>query len=161
MKRVRGPVRAAFRIVEPGFATHTRETFEQRLNDPNPVRARHARYMAATYDERRPIRRVAYPVQAVRFGKTLTLVALGGEVVIDYALRVKREYPGEPVIVAGYSNDVMCYIPSLRVLKEGGYEAVDSMMYYGQPGPFDEEVEATVFGGIHQVLERVGRKAKR
>ncbi len=161
LQPVRGPLRAAFRIVEPAFAPHTRETFEARLNDPNPVRARHARAMLAAYDERRPIRRIPYPVQAVRFGNTLTVVALGGEVVVDYALRIKREYPGESVIVAGYSNDVMCYIPSLRVLREGGYEAVDSMLYYGQPGPFNEEIEETVFSGIYDVLKRVGRRPAR
>lgn len=161
LQPVRGPLRAAFRIVEPAFAPHTRETFEPRLNDPNPVRARHARAMLATYDERRPIRRIPYPVQAIRFGNTLTVVALGGEVVVDYALRIKREFPGESIIVAGYSNDVMCYIPSLRVLREGGYEAVDSMLYYGQPGPFNEEIEETVFSGIYDVLKRVGRRPAR
>ena len=161
LRRVKGQLRAAFQIVEPEFALHTRETFEPLLDDKNPVRARHARYMLRTYDERHPIRRIPYPIQAVRFGKTLTLLALGGEVVVDYALRVKREYPGENIIVAGYSNDVMCYIPSLRVLKEGGYEAVDSMMYYGQPGPFDEQVEEMIFGGIHSVMKRVGRSPRR
>jgi hypothetical protein len=160
LKPVRGPVRVAFLTTDLQFAPHTRETFEERLNDPNPARARHARLMLKAYEERRPVRRVAYPVQAVRFGKGLTLVALGGEVVVDYALRAKREFGAakEPLIVAGYSNDVMCYIPSLRVLKEGGYEAVDSMMYYGQPGPFDEDVEERVFGAIRTALGRVGRK---
>ncbi len=87
------------------------------------------------------------------------MVALGGEVVVDYALRLKRELGnGEPVAVLGYSNDVMCYIPSARVLKEGGYEAVESMIYYGQPGPFSEDVEETVFSGIHGVLKRTGRR---
>jgi hypothetical protein len=47
------------------------------------------------------------------------------------------------------------------VLKEGGYEAVDSMLYYGQPGPFDEEVEETIFGGLYQVMKRVGIKTRR
>ena len=160
VRRVRGPLKAAFQIVEPGFAPHTRETFEARLNDANAVRARHAKAMLAAYDQRQPIRRVPYPVQAVRFGKDLTLVSLGGEVVVDYALRIKREYPKEPLFVAGYCNDVMCYIPSLRVLKEGGYEAVDSMLYYGQPGPFNEEVEETIFSAVRQVMKRVGRKAQ-
>jgi hypothetical protein len=161
LDRVKPPIRAAFQIVEPVFAMHTRETFERRLKDSKAARVRHARFMLRTYDERRPIRRVPYPVQAVRFGKHLTLIALGGEVVVDYALRIKREYRGENIIVAGFSNDVMCYIPSLRVLKEGGYEAATSMIYYGQPGPFNEEVEETIFDTIHQVMKRVGRKAAR
>jgi hypothetical protein len=117
--------------------------------------------MLRAYDDGRPVRRTPYPVQAIRFDKSLTLVALGGEVVVDYALRIKREYPKENIVVAGYSNDVMCYIPSRRIVKEGGYEAVDSMIYYGQPGPFTEEVEDTIFGTIHQVLSRVGRKTPR
>lgn len=86
----------------------------------------------------------------------MTILALGGEVVVDYDLRVKREYPGLPIIVAGYSNDVMSYIPSRRVLQEGGYEAVDSMAYYGQPGPYAGDVEERIFTGIHQVLKRAG-----
>jgi len=42
-------------------------------------------------------------------------------VVVDYSLRLKRELAGPAVWVAGYSNEVMAYIPSLRVLREGGY----------------------------------------
>ena len=68
----------------------------------------------------RPVREVSYPVQAVRFGKDLTLLALGGEVVVDYDLRAKREYTGEPLFVAAYSNAVMGYIPSERVLAKAG-----------------------------------------
>ena len=159
LKRVRGPIRAAFQVTELAFAPHTRETFEQRLKDSNPYIVSNARSMLKAYDEGRPVRRTPYPVQAVRFGKDLTLVALGGEVVVDYVLRAKRDFNAarEPLIVAGYSNDVMCYIPSVRVLKEGGYEAVDSMYYYDQPGPLAEDVEERVFTAIRNVLKRVGR----
>ncbi len=157
LQRVRPPIRSAFQIVEPGFAPTTRDRYEALLADKNPIRVRYAKAMLRTFDERSPVRRIPYPVQAVRFGKDLTLVALGGEVVVDYGLRIKREFPGEPTVVAGYSNDVMCYIPSVRVLKEGGYEPVDSMTYYGMPGPFNEEVEDTIMQGVRSVLKRVGR----
>ena len=51
-------------------------------------------------------------------------ITLGSEVVVDYSLRFKREFAGAAgVWVAGYSNDYAGYVPSLRVLKEGGYEA--------------------------------------
>jgi neutral ceramidase len=97
-------------------------------------------------------------VQAIALGKDVTMLALGGEVVVDYDLRVKKEYGSKGMIVAGYSNDVMAYIASKRVLKEGGYEVSDSMIYYGQPGPWDEDVEERIFGAIAQVMKRVGRK---
>jgi hypothetical protein len=157
MSRVRGAVRAAFQIVDLEFAHHTREMFEAKLQDSNPWRARHARAMLRTYDTGRPIRRYPYPVQAVAFGKDLALVALGGEVVVDYALRLKKELGSKGLIVAGYSNDVMSYIPSVRVLEEGGYEAAESMIYYGLPGPYRDDVEERVLGAVRKVLKRVGR----
>jgi len=154
---VRPPVRAAFRVVDLNFAPHSREQFEKEASDANRYKAARAKAMLAAYDERHPVRSTPYPVQAIRFGKGLTFVALGGEVVVDYQLRVKREFGGQ-MVVAGYSNDVMCYIPSARVIQEGGYEAIDSMIYYGQPGPFEPGVEETIFGGIRSVLKKVGRE---
>jgi neutral ceramidase len=93
--------------------------------------------------------------------KDVVILALGGEVVVDYAIRTKKQFAGTDVIVAGYSNEVMCYIPSKRVLGEGGYEAVDSMIYYGQPGPFTDEVEETVFRSIYRVMRNVGFKEQK
>ncbi|MGH9723275.1 MAG: neutral/alkaline non-lysosomal ceramidase N-terminal domain-containing protein [Bryobacteraceae bacterium] len=158
LERVRGPIRAAFRATDLQFAPHTRATFEARLKETNVFRVRHAREMLRTYDAGSPIRQLTYPVQAIAFGNSLTLLTLGGEVVVDYALRVKKEYGSKRIIVAGYTNDVMSYIPSLRVLKEGGYEAADSMIYYGQPGPYNEEVEERVMAAVRDVMKRVGRK---
>ena len=53
----------------------------------------------------------------------------------------------------------MCYIPSLRVLREGGYEALDNMVFYDQPGPFAENVEEKVIAGCREVLGRTGAKS--
>jgi hypothetical protein len=157
MTRVDGPIRAVYETTELDFAPHTRETFEAQLSSKNRFEVRRAKEMLQAYDERRPVRRTPYPVQAIRFEKGPTILALGGEVVVDYDLRAKREYAG-PLIVAGYSNDVMCYIPSKRVLGEGGYEAVDSMIYYGQPGPFADTVEEKIFATIDNAMRRVGAK---
>jgi len=52
---------------------------------------------------------------------------------------------------------VMCYIPSERVLHEGGYEAVDNLIYYGKPGPFEPGVEERVMGAVRQAMKSVGR----
>jgi hypothetical protein len=155
MTKVEGPIRTAFDVTELQFAPHTRETFEAQLKSTRAAEVRRAEAMLKAYDERRPVRTTPYPVQAIRFAKGPAILALGGEVVVDYDLRVKREYAG-PLIVAGYSNDVMCYIPSKRVLGEGGYEAVDSMIYYGQPGPFADDVEERIFTEIGKTLKRVG-----
>lgn len=93
-----------------------------------------------------------FPVQAWRLGD-LSLVFLGGEVVVDYSLRLAKEIPG-PSWVASYCNDVMAYIPSRRVLKEGGYEGASSMIYYGLPASWREGVEEALVGAVR---ERVGQ----
>lgn len=158
MTDVRGPVKASFQTTELAFAPRSREDFEKELQDSLPAKVRRAKAMLKAYDERKPVTKVTYPVQAIRFGKEVTYVALGGEVVVGYSLRTKKEFPAENTVVAGYSNDVMCYIPTAQVLKEGGYEAVDSMIYYGQPGPFTDDVEERIMRTIHSVMKRVGRK---
>jgi len=160
LRPVRGPVRTAFEETSLEFAPHTRDAFEEEIGQPDPHRQRRARRMLETYDRGDPLRETPYPVQAVRFGTDLTVLALGGEVVVDYAIRVKREFPDENLIVAGYSHDVMCYIPSRRVLGEGGYEAVESMIYYGQPGPFADSVEERILGAIRRVMARVGAASR-
>jgi hypothetical protein len=155
MTPVTGPVRAAYEQTRLNFAPHTRDDFTAELKHRNAANVRRAQYMLEKYDAGEPVRQTPYPVQAVRFGTSLTFLALGGEVVVDYANRARQEFPKENLVVVGYSNDVMCYIPSKRVLQEGGYEAVDSMVYYGQPGPFTDDVEESVFAAIRRVMQRV------
>ena len=72
-------------------------------------------------------------VQTWCFGDDMAMVFLAGEVVVDYALRLKWEIDPNRLWIAAYSNDVPCYIPSRRILSEGGYEADLSMVFYGHP----------------------------
>jgi len=158
---VRPPIRAAHQVIRLDFAPHSREQFEAELKDASVFKQRRARLMLEAYDRGQPIRQLAYPVQAIRFGGDLTVLALGGEVVVDYSIRARRDFPGENLVVAGYCNDVACYIPSLRVLREGGYEPVDSMIYYAQPGPFAEDVENRIFDAIRKAMSRVSVESPR
>jgi hypothetical protein len=90
-----------------------------------------------------------YPVQVIRFGGDLLLITLGSEVVVDYSLRFKKEFAGPAgVWVAGYSNDYNGYIPSLRVLREGGYEAATG---------WAESVEGRIAEAVHRLHRAVSR----
>jgi neutral ceramidase len=83
----------------------------------------------------------------VKLGRDLTLVALGSEVVVDYSLRLKRELAGTAgVWMAGYSNDYSGYIPSLRVLKEGGYEAAAG---------WAEDVEDRIIKAVQELHDKL------
>ncbi|HVS37854.1 MAG TPA: neutral/alkaline non-lysosomal ceramidase N-terminal domain-containing protein [Gemmataceae bacterium] len=96
-----------------------------------------------------------YPVQVCRLGPDLTWVMLGGEAVVDYSLRLKKELGPGHTWVAAYTNDVMAYIPSLRVLKEGGYEGGGAMVYYGLPAVWSPLVEETIVAAVHAQVEKV------
>lgn len=154
MPEVRGPVKSSYRTIPLPFAPHSREQFEEEVKSADRFRVLRARAMLARYDDRTVPRSLSYPVQVIRFAKGFTLVALAGEVVVDYALWCYREFPQERLMVAGYSNDVPCYIPNVRILREGGYEAETSMIYYGQPGRLSEEVEERIQEAIRAGIRR-------
>ncbi len=101
----------------------------------------------------------AYPIQVVQIGNDLTLVALAGEVVVDYSFRLRKELGEGTIWVAGYSNDVFGYIPSVRVLKEGGYEGGGAMRFTSLPGPFAPSVEERIIERVKTLTARV-RAAK-
>lgn len=98
-----------------------------------------------------------YPIQVWRLGTELQFVLLGGEVVVDYSIRIKQELGAGRTWVAGYSNDVMAYIPSMRVLQEGGYEGATAMIYYGLPAPWGPSVEGDIIQGVKATLPPVAQ----
>lgn len=134
------------------------DRYQKDITGSNKFFQRRAQLMLEAYNKGWDVSSFQYPMQAVRFGKDFSILALGGEVVVDYSLKTKQAFAGEDIFVAGYCNVVTCYIPSERVLKEGGYEADESMVYYGMPGPFAGDVEKRIFAGIRQVLKALGLK---
>lgn len=95
---------------------------------------------------------VSYPIQAWIFGDALAIVFLASEVVVDFSLRLKREYDATRLWVGAYANAFPGYIPSERVLAEGGYEGGGAMIYFGQPTRFAPGVEDLVIDTVHQIL---------
>jgi neutral ceramidase len=156
LRPVAGPLRAAFTEVALEYApSGDRAEWAAKADDADAQVRRHARKMVEIIDRdgRLPASH-ACPLQVWRFGQDLTLVAIGGEVVVDYDLRLKKELGGDKLWVAGYSNDVFDYVPSLRVLKEGGYEGGGASVYHVDPGPFAPTIEETIIGGVHALLEK-------
>ncbi|MHC4726753.1 MAG: neutral/alkaline non-lysosomal ceramidase N-terminal domain-containing protein [Planctomycetota bacterium] len=156
---VRGPIHSAMDTVILDFAQPpSRQQLEQQLQSSNKYERRHAQVLLNELEQTGKIRKTyPYLVQVIQFGNDLTMVALSGEVVVDYSLRLKAELAGPKVWVAGYSNDVFGYLPSLRVLKEGGYEGGGAMRYTPFPGPFAPSVEKRVIKKVHNLVEKIRR----
>lgn len=136
----------------------TEEELNQSLNADNPYAARRARRLLDRIQNEGPLSKTyPYPVQVWKLGDQLTWVALGGEVVVDYSLRLKRELGPGKTWVTGYANDVMAYIPSERVLQEGGYEGATSMVPYQQPSSWKSGLEQQI---VDAVLDLAGEGQK-
>ena len=98
--------------------------------------------------------RLPYYIQTWNFGEDLAMVFLPGEVVVDYSLRLKKEFDSTRLWVTAYANDVPCYIPSERVLKEGGYEAGGAMIYYDKPAKLAPGIENRIIDTVHELLPK-------
>ncbi|MCP4642803.1 MAG: hypothetical protein GY851_20315 [bacterium] len=90
-------------------------------------------------------------VQTLTIGD-FALVGLSGEICVGYALRLKKELAGRPLIVAGYTNGMIGYIPTEAMMPEGGYEVNKSHYYDMMPGPYAPEVEEAVCAKVHELL---------
>ena len=95
-----------------------------------------------------------YPIGVWRLGSELAWITLGGEVVVDYALRLKRELKSDAVWATAYANDVFGYVASERMRDEGGYEVDFSMIYYNQPGRWAKGTEDILIKRIHELVQQ-------
>lgn len=96
----------------------------------------------------------AAPFAVWQFGDSLTLVGLSGEVVVDYVARLSEELGPLDLWISGYCNDVFGYLPSARVLAEGGYETRG--LYGGDA--FSPQVEQVVVAGVKKLASKAGRE---
>jgi neutral ceramidase len=135
----------------------TKAEWQARLQDTNAHRRSHAQRMLSRLErDGKLMTEYPYTIQILQIGD-LKLIGLAGEVVTDYSLRLKRELGGN-TWVAGYSNDLCSYIPSARMFKEGGYEVIDSMIYYDLPGSYVPAIEDKIIAEVHQLARRLDGK---
>lgn len=136
----------------PYQALPTREEWESRATQGGIV-GYHAQKNLARLDRGETLpSALPYYAQTWVFGDELAMVFLSGEVVVDYALRLKSELDPARLWINAYANDVPCYIPSKRILQEGGYEAESSLWYYDRPTRLAPEIEDLIINSVHVLL---------
>jgi neutral ceramidase len=165
---VGGPLRTTYReILLPLAAVPSRAKYVELSASPVAYRRRHARLILAQMDAATLPLEVPLPIQVWWFGDDLTLIALAGEVGVDYALRLKRDFGADRIWPVAYANEVPCYIPSDRVLREGGYEAgwdldqgrgvpgaTGNILFYGWAAPLAPGAEDRILTTVHSLLNK-------
>lgn len=147
------PISASHRIVLPLAPLPSREDWQKKAELKNAI-GYHARVQLERLDRGEPLlSEISYPVQSFSFGTELSWLFLPGEVVVDYSLRLKQELNGERLWIHAYSNACPGYVPSERILKEGGYEGGGAMVYYDIPGPYATGLEQKIVDAARQQLD--------
>lgn len=152
-KPVSGPPETALERCELPFdALPTREDLEALAAKGGPPGHNAEIQLARLKRDGKLAESLPYSVQAWRFGDDLLWIFLPGEVVVDYSIRLKKEFDADKIIVSAYSNDVPAYIPSERILEEGGYEGGGAMVYYAHPTRFKPGVEQIIIDAAHKAV---------
>jgi hypothetical protein len=156
MKPIAPTLRTKYEEIDLSFAPlPSRSELEEESTHDKP-RGPWAKYLLAQWDEQGQLSPVyPYPLQVWKLGSDVKWFFLGGEVVVDYALRLKSELGSKSIWVTSYSNDVMGYIPSRRVLGEGGYEGGEARFPYGLPAVWGPDVEKIIVEAVRDLNSQV------
>jgi hypothetical protein len=155
---VRGPLRTAMgEAALPLAASPTRESLEKTAAGKSGAMPWVAQQMLARLNrgEKLPTE-YSCPLAVWQFGDDLTLVALSGEVVSDYVRLLEDALGPNRLWIAAYSNDVYGYLPSARVIREGGYETRG--LIYGGIGNFAPDAQDVLVAKVKELANSVGRK---
>jgi neutral ceramidase len=155
MRPIAPRVQTAIELVDLDFERSlTRDELEAALKKGSYY-GRRAKRLLEKLDSGEPfITSYPYPVQVWKLGDDQLWIVLGGEVVVDYSLRFKSTY-GPKTWVSGYSNDVMCYVPSRRVWEEGGYES-GAFFVYGLPTDrWAPEIEDRIAACVQRLVDKL------
>jgi hypothetical protein len=82
------------------------------------------------------------------------LVAMEGEVSTEYSLMIKKLLSPYTTLTLGYTNGVYCYVPTRKMIGEGGYEA-NCNFFFNLRGPWVPEIEDIIIGQIAKAEMRL------
>ncbi len=155
-----GPVRCRLAHASLPYDTMpTREAWTAAAEGSDAAGYHARKWIARMEDGEAVPEALSYPVQGWSFGDGLAICFLAGEVVADYAFRLRRMYDPARLWVGAYANDFPGYIPSRRIWKEGGYEGGDATVYFGLPNRFAGDVEDHVVEAAQRVIPETFRRS--
>ncbi len=158
LQPVHGPLQFAFDTADlPLQAPPSRAELEKQASSNQGIATWVAKQMLAKLErgEKLPTH-YKCPLAVWQFGADLTLVGLSGEVVVDYVWLLEKALGPNRLWPAAYCNDVFGYLPSARVLREGGYETRG--LYSGGIGTFDPKAEEILVGKVRELAKKAGRR---
>jgi hypothetical protein len=155
LQPIRGPLKLRCQRVDLPLQQLTREELQNLVKGPDYL-AGNARRMLEMLDKGESLPKTFPATVAVwQFAEDLTLVALPAEVVSDYVILLDSALGHLRLWIAAYCHETFGYIPSAKVLAEGGYECRG---VYVAPGFFAPETEKVIAETVREMAASLGRK---
>jgi len=157
LQPVRGPLKLAFDRVALPLQEPSRADLEKQAATKGGIMPSIAKEMLAILDrgEKLPTQYTC-PLAVWQFDGDLTLIGLSGEVVVDYVTLLEKALGPNKLWVTAYNNDVYGYLPSARVLAEGGYETRG--LYHGGVGLFAPKAQDVLVDKVRELAKKAGRE---
>jgi len=154
---IRGPLRVQLEWTDlPLEHSLPREQLEKMAKTGAYWHARNAKGMLAVLDRGEPLpQHYRAPIALWQFGDDLTLIGLPGEAVADYVGMLRQALGPERLWIAALSNESFGYLPTTRILAEGGHETIGLTL---DVGLFSPGVEDVVVAAVRQLARASGRK---
>jgi len=155
LRPISGPLNTVLDFVDlPLEPMPDRETLQKMAAGPSYI-AYNARQMLELVDKGQTIPKTCRtPIAVWQFGEDFTLVALPGEVLSEFVPLIEQVIGHTRLWVAGYSNEIFGYLPTAKVLREGGYE---TRGLYSSVGFFSPEAEQVVVAAVERLARQAGR----
>lgn len=154
-QEVSGVLSAQNQKVDLNLTVLSRDEYAAWLESKNPFFVKWARAHVEMLDRgEKPDTAIRLELQAVRFGNSLVMLAMSGEMSAEYGLRTVKEFGSRfgQVWPVAYANGIVGYVCSERQLPEGGYEVFSNMQGIMKPGPYVSGTEDKIFNTARQML---------
>ncbi len=151
LQPIRGPVTAQLATIQlPLNELPTREQLTALAATDTPAGYNAKTQLARLDRGEELLKAVDYPIQTFAFGDRLLMIFLAGEVCVDYSLRLKKELDAQRLWINAYSNDFACYVPSERLVQEGGYGGGSEIPYFALPTTLRAGLEQNIIDEVHR-----------
>jgi neutral ceramidase len=87
-------------------------------------------------------------ITELHLAENLVIIGFSAEPVFEYIKHIKTIYKNKTIIPVGCIGNVYGYLPTNKMIKEGGYESKDFFKIFGYKNTFKEDVEGVIYTNI-------------
>ena len=155
MAPVEGPLVTKLRWVDlPLAPVGSRSQLEEMTRGSHWIKYNAKRMLEALDKGETLLAEYRAPFAVWQFGDDLTLVGMSGETVGGYVPLLQDALGHRKLWIAGYTNDCFGYLPTAKVIAQGGYETRGLIPDIGF---FVPEVEKVVVDAVRDLAKQAGR----